>query len=94
MNEERREILRMLAEGKISVEEADMLLEAIEDGTERQAEAADGHEERRKCYGPFFEDFDFGNFGETFANFEGIFSNFGDMFVGAAKRKNAHNTRQ
>lgn len=53
MNEERLMILQMLAEGKISVEEAEGLLSALEEST---SEADDTSEEEvfsGRCYGPW-----------------------------------------
>ena len=87
MSEERREILRMLSEGKLTIEEAEMLLDALGDTAERQKESTGQRDYQSKCRGPFFGDFDFkfGDFAKTFDHFGETFSRgfgeaFGDFF--------------
>ena len=85
MNEERQAILRMLAEGKISVEEAEMLLDALGDTSEKQEEAKAQRDSQRKCSDPFFGDFKFKfDFGDCtkfdFSDFAKTFDHFGETF--------------
>jgi DUF4097 and DUF4098 domain-containing protein YvlB len=58
MSEERMAILRMLSEGKISVDEASRLLEAVGDGPLAGQGAQESRDERRqpRDFGEFFED--------------------------------------
>ena len=98
MTEERREILTMLTEGKISIEEAEMLLDALGDtGNTRES----GREEQtgeRNCCGAFFgdSDFDFNdfdkNFGPIFDDFDNFIGSFGDIFGGCVKQKSHQST--
>lgn len=58
MSEERMAILRMLSEGKISVDEAGRLLEVVGDGPPASQGAQESRDERRqpRDFGEFFED--------------------------------------
>ena len=58
MNEERMAILRMLSEGKISVDEAGRLLEVVGEGPPAGEGAQESRDERRqpRNFGEFFED--------------------------------------
>ena len=77
MNEERIAILKMLAEGKIKVEEADMLLQALEGTGPKRTSEEKG---RSGFFGMGSMDFDF----SQFADFEDIFKNkFADFFCKA-----------
>ncbi|AZR72225.1 hypothetical protein BBF96_01720 [Anoxybacter fermentans] len=50
MSEERKKILQMLAEGKITVEEANELLNALNEGQERQSVSREAHFLRIKVW--------------------------------------------
>ena len=78
MNEERMVILKMLAEGKISVEEAESLLQALEkSGKERTSDEgrAEGKAGPNFFGGADFH-FDFDEFGKKFGNFGKFFGEF------------------
>ena len=58
MSEERMAILRMLSEGKISVDEAGKLLEVVGEGAQGEQDAQESREERRqpRDFGEFFDE--------------------------------------
>ena len=76
MNEERIQILRMVAQGKITPEEGERLLQALEDAHGGQAEPGD----RSAGQGKFpFTDFEI-KFGNSFDRLAEIFSHLEDKF--------------
>jgi hypothetical protein len=86
----------MLTEGKISIEEAEVLLDAFGDTGDTRGEAQTGE---RNCCGAFFgdSDFDFNDFDKNFGSIFGgsfgdIFSHFGDIFGGSTKQKSRQST--
>ena len=85
MNEERKTILKMLAEGKITVEEAEKLLQALEESS-KERPSSKGHAEGksgRNFFGGAGFHFDFDEFGKAFGKFDKLFSkSFGDAFRG------------
>jgi hypothetical protein len=90
-SEERREILTMLAEGKITVEEAEMLLDALEETTGEKAG-------KEKCSEAFLGNIGFGDFGVNFKTafdegFGGFFEGFGDFFGKSTKQKHSQRAR-
>ena len=93
-SEERLEILRMLAAGKISLEEAEMLFDALGDTGEQRSkdQRADQNKRSDSLFGDFgdvFGDFDPSNaFDKNFADFKVIFGGFHDIFGGSAKPRN------
>ena len=83
--EERREILIMLSEGKITVDEADMLLDAVEEATADEAKAS------QRANGVHFDDFGL-KFNLGFDQFDNMFGRFDDFFGKSAKRKDRPGT--
>jgi len=99
-------ILKMLAEGRITVEEAERLLQALEESS-KERPSDKGHSEGKggpNFFGGTGFHFDFNEFGKTFGKFDNLFSkSFGDAFRGCGcffgdvkshgKRANTKNRR-
>ena len=78
----------MLTAGKISIEEAEMLLDAL---GYRRKEPTNQQESQGQGSKSFLGDFDFG---AIFDDFSDRFCDLNDIFGGAAKQKNCQSTRR